>query len=80
MKGRLILDQFIKINCIKIYGKNMSLISTKCDFIKIFIEKEYIIFRSKAVSNFASIILVTNQSGINFNAARQSSTASSHVL
>ena len=44
MKGRLILDQFIKINCIKIYGKNMSLISTKCDFIKIFIEKEYIIF------------------------------------
>ena len=33
----------IKINFIKIYSKNMSLISNKCDFIKILIKKKYII-------------------------------------
>ena len=33
----------IKNNFINIYSKNMSLISSKCDFIKIFILKEYII-------------------------------------
>ena len=31
----------IKINFIEIYSKNMSLISNKCDFIKVFIRKEY---------------------------------------
>ena len=34
---------------------------------------------SKAVSSFSSILLVTNQSGINFNAARKWLTSSSHV-
>ena len=33
----------IKINFIKFFSKNMSLISNKCNFIKIFIIKEYII-------------------------------------
>ena len=68
----------IKINFFKIYSKNMFLISNKCDFITIFIIKEYIIISMKVLSNFPSILLVTNQSVINFNAARQSSTASLH--
>ena len=35
----------IQINFIKIYSNNISLISNKCDLIKIFIMKEYIIMR-----------------------------------
>ena len=33
----------------------------------------------KAVNSFLIILLVTNQSGTNFNVARQSSTALSHI-
>ena len=37
-------------------------------------------FAYKAVQSFQNYLFVTNQSGINFNAARQSSAASSHIF
>ena len=70
----------IKVNVIKIYMKNTHLISKKCNFTKIFIRKEYIIVKNKSTMKLSSILHVANQSGINFNAARQSSVATSHIF
>ena len=49
----------------------MSFISNKCEFVKIFIKKCLSSLASKAFSNVSYISLITNQSEINFNAARQ---------
>ena len=40
----------------------------------------YIIICEESSKTFLIILLVTNQAGINFNATRQWSTASSHIL
>ena len=70
----------IKVSFIKIYTKNTHFICKKCGFTKIFIKKEYIILASKASIHFSSILLVTKQQGVNFNTAKESSTASSQIL
>ena len=49
------------------------------DMTRIFIKVEYISSAYKAVKRFLIILLLTNQSGISFNVARESSTASSHI-
>ena len=69
-----------KVNFIKIYNKNTIFISKKCDLTKIFIKKSKSSLASKASWNFSIILLLTDQSGINLNAARQSSKASSHIF
>ena len=63
---------FIRINLIKIYNQNMELISNKRDFTKVFIKKSISSLVNRALWNnaFSCILLVSNQSGMNFNVAR----------
>ena len=70
----------IKINIIKIYTKNTHFFTTKCDITRIFIKKSKPSSAYKLVYSFLIILLVTNLSGISFNAAKESSTALSHIL
>ena len=78
---------FIIINTIRLilirftlYTKNTHFITRKYGVSKIFVNIEYIMIAYKAVTSFLFILLVTNQSGENFNTPRQPSTASSHIF
>ena len=53
--------------------------TNKCDNTRIFIKKSIFPSAYKAVKSFLIVSLVTNQSGTNFIATRQSSTALSHI-
>ena len=70
----------IEINIIKTYTKNTHFITTKCNITKIFIKVEYNIICIQSSKKFFNYFLVTNQLLTNFNAARQSSTALSHIF
>ena len=67
----------IKINITKICIKNTHFITRKYDIIRTFTKIEYIIICVQSSKNILIILLVIIQSGISFNAARDSSTASS---
>ena len=70
-----IIISIIKVNnIIKIYTKNTHFITRKYDITRAFIKIEYIII-CVAGKSFLIILLVTNQSGINFSASGQSSIA-----
>ena len=68
------------INIIKIYTTNTRLITRKYSITRIFIKIDHIIICVQSNKKFFNhFTLATTQSGTNFNAARQSSTASSHI-
>ena len=76
---RIIFIKFIiYINIIQIYTKNTHFITTKRDITRIFIKKKETTICVQYSKKFLISLLVTKESEINFNAARQSSTASSH--
>ena len=70
----------IKVNIIKIYTKNTHFITWKCDITRIFIKKSTSSMQIKYYKAFLIILLVANQSGINFNVGKKISTALSHIL
>ena len=70
----------IEINFIKIYIKNTHSITIKYNITRTFIKIEYIFICIQSSKRFLVILIVTNQSGISFNAARESSTALSHIF
>ena len=76
----LIIISIIKVNIIKIYTNNTHFITTQYGITKILLKQSLSSFAYKTVTTYLIIIIVTNQSGINLNAARISSTASSCIL
>ena len=73
---RITLVKFIiKINIIKIYTKNTHFYSPESPSKNSKSSSAY-----KAVQTFLIVLLATNQLGISFNAARESSTASSQFV
>ena len=70
----------IKINIIKIYTKNTHFITTKCNIARILIKKSKPSSENRTVQFFLIILLVTKQSEISSNDARELSTASWHIL
>ena len=69
----------IKVNIINIYTKNTHFMTEKCDITRIFINKDYIILENNSWSSFLIILLITNQSGKNFDVGRKASTALSYI-
>ena len=78
---RIILVKIIifKVNATKIYIKNNHFITIKYDTARIFIKVEYIFICVQISKMFFNQLLVTNQSGRNFNRAGQSLTTLSHI-
>ena len=76
----IFIKTIIKINIIKIYIKNTHFITTKYNITRIFIKIECIVICKQSNKKFLIILLVAKQSGISFNAARESSTTSSSIF
>ena len=70
---------FIIISIVKVNIKNTHSITIKYNINGIFIKVEYIFICVQSTKGILIILLVTNQSGTNFNAARKSSTALSYI-
>ena len=77
-----IVISIIKVDIIKIYTKNTHFITKKYDITRIFeiVKTELLSFAYEEVRSFLLVLFAANQAGINFNAGRQSSITSSHIL
>ena len=74
-----IIISIFKITITKIYTKNTHSITHKYASIESSLKQNIFSSVYKAVKSILIILLVTNQSGTNFIAARQSATALSHI-
>ena len=74
----IFIKTIIEINIIKISIKNTHFFTNKYGVTRIFIKVEYIFICIQSIKIFFNHFIVTKESGISFNAARESSTASSH--
>ena len=75
-----IIRSIVKVNIVKACSKNSYSITRKYGITRIFNKVEYLIICVRSIKKFLIVLLVRNQSGTNFDAARQSLTASSHIF